>query len=442
MTMRALRHRSRTGASLVAVAVSVLGASAPASAADHKLTVEEAVQLALDSNPQLAGASAQVDAQRALQKSARGRLLPSVHVSDEYQHWNNAFAIAFGPQSFTVRDADTNSFVASADQPIFGLGHLSHEYKAQGSTVGAGLAQLDATRADLREQVETYFVQLFEAKALEQIAKASEEELAEQVTIADARLKAGVLTKADVLRVRVSQANAKQQEIQAHAQGEVARANLMGRVGLPIDDRSIEFAEPTTLLAQAKAQLPEASSAMHTALAQRPELRQRRQAAEAAHHTESAHAYSLLPDVDLEAGYLHFDGSPFNPTNSGYVGVKAQWAIWEWGATYYAKKAAAAQAAAADYATAEEERVINVEIASDLAQATSAVAAVDVATQTIESAEEAYRVTKAGLQAGSATTTDLLDAQAALTQARLNLTRAEYEDALTRVTLKRGLGTK
>ena len=58
------------------------------------------------------------------------------------------------------------------------------------------------------------------------------------------------------------------------------------------------------------------------------------------------------------------------------------------------------------------------------------------------SAAEAYRVTEAQLQAGTATTTDLLEAQAALTQARLNLTRAQYELAQARVDLQRALGQR
>jgi outer membrane protein TolC len=49
-------------------------------------------------------------------------------------------------------------------------------------------------------------------------------------------------------------------------------------------------------------------------------------------------------------------------------------------------------------------------------------------------------VTNALVQAGSATTTDLLDAQAALTTARLNLARAQYERAIQRVSLGRVLG--
>jgi outer membrane protein TolC len=44
------------------------------------------------------------------------------------------------------------------------------------------------------------------------------------------------------------------------------------------------------------------------------------------------------------------------------------------------------------------------------------------------------------VQAGSATTTDLLESQSALTTARLNLARAQYELAIQRVALSRVMG--
>ena len=63
-----------------------------------------------------------------------------------------------------------------------------------------------------------------------------------------------------------------------------------------------------------------------------------------------------------------------------------------------------------------------------------------LAQQSIKSAEEAYRVTQALVKAGSATTTDLLDSQAALTQSRLSLTRAQYQQAIAHVQLMHTLG--
>jgi outer membrane protein TolC len=423
--------RTRLGLAALAALLTSL-ASSPASADGHPLTVEDAVQLALEANPSLQEARAHVDAQRALGQAVRGRLLPSVHVADELQHWNSAYSLGVTPPGQTtlmpttipvnVRDTNTNTFTAFASQPIVGLAHLVHEHDAQVRTAEAGAAQLDSARAEIREKVETCFVELFEARALESIAKTSEEELAEQLTIAEVRLKAGMLTRADVLRVGVSQANAKQQEIQAHAEGEVARARLIGLMGLPVLGSTVDLEPPTSLLAQAEAPLPDAAAAERAAVARRPEMHQQKLAADAAHHVERARAFGLLPDVDLEGGYIRTDGAALNPANAAYVGLRAQWAIWEWGATYYRQKAALAEAHAAEFAATAEEAVV-------------------VAQQTIESADEAYRVTKAALKAGTATTTDLLDAQAALTQARLNLTRARYEDALARVTLRRGLGT-
>jgi outer membrane protein len=161
-----------------------------------------------------------------------------------------------------------------------------------------------------------------------------------------------------------------------------------------------------------------------------------------AHHAEKARLFSLLPEVDLEGAFIRTDGSIFNPANAGFFGVKASWAIFEFGASYYAQRAAAEQTAAAESDAENEKRMVAVEVSTDLAQTRSSAAAVEVAQQTIASAVEAYRVMQALLKAGSATTTDLLDAEAALTQARLNLTRARYQQAVAVVALNRSLGVR
>jgi outer membrane protein TolC len=81
-----------------------------------------------------------------------------------------------------------------------------------------------------------------------------------------------------------------------------------------------------------------------------------------------------------------------------------------------------------------------VEVSGRLAAVRAAASAITVGRTATASAEEAYRVTEALLKAGSATTTDLLDAQAALTAARANLARAGYSYALRRVNLARATG--
>jgi outer membrane protein len=130
----------------------------------------------------------------------------------------------------------------------------------------------------------------------------------------------------------------------------------------------------------------------------------------------------------------------FAPKNSAYVGLRAQWAVWEWGATWKQRQAAVAQATAATLDHEDRARQVEGELAATLSQDRAARAAVDSAEAAIAGAEEAYRETDAQVKAGTATTTDLLAAQAALVQARLNRTRAQYALASARVQLHYALG--
>jgi outer membrane protein len=434
-----MRPRRLPFALALALGAAVLSPSV-AGATERLLTVDDAVDMALHTNPMLRAVESGVRSDRDLQRAAGSRMLPSIHVTDEYQHWNSPFGIPFGGTLFTVRDQDTNTFTASADKPLSGLLYLEHERKAQASTADAGEAGYAALRANTKADVEVGFLRLFEAAAMEQIAKTSEAELTEEVQVTKARVDAGVLTNADLLRVQVAVANAKQDEIVAHTQGAVARANLLGVIGLPMDSADVDFAEPKDLLTRAHVALPQGAEAEKQALALRPELRQRRFAVEAAKQHYESGRLALGPQIDAEAGYNHLNGQPFSPVDAAYVGVKVNWPIWEWGASYYTQRAAGAQAEAAKYQLDDQRRQIGVEVATDLAQAQAAASAVDLAEQTIASAEEAYRVTGALLKAGTATTTDLLDSQGALTQARLNRTRAQYEQAIAQASLARTLG--
>jgi outer membrane protein len=438
----------RWTAGLLALAASTVVAVS-VHAAPRALTIDDAVALALRTNPRLAAARARAEAGDEGVSSADRRMLPSIHLSEELQRYNAPFAITFPlpganpPPSFTVRDQTTNTFVVSADQPVLGLLRANHERETLVEQSAADRAQIAAAEGDVRANVETQFLRVFEAQALEQIAASSVRELSDQVTVAKARLASGVITQADLLRIEVAAANAQQQGLEAHSQGETARAQLFAAIGLgPADAAELTLVEPAARLsgARARAAAPPLPTLLLKTQAQRPELAQQAHLVAAADRQASARAYALLPDVDLEAAYLRLYGQPFSPVNSAYVGLKAQWAIWEWGAGEHQRRAAVVQADAARCDGEMLQRQIEAELASSVAQGTAARGAVDSAEKAVASAEEAYRVTDAALKAGAATTTDLLESQAALTQARLNLTRAQYELVLSDVALTHATG--
>jgi len=433
-----------TGMVGLALAATLVVSLQPAArAAGVTLTVEDAVARALRDNPRLNAARRRLQSADEGTTAAGRRMLPTVHLSEEFQHYNEPFVVPFSPMaSFQVRDQNTNTFSASAQQPILGLLRLNSDREALVEGRAASEAALAAAEADLRETIQTEFLRTFEAQAMKRIAETSAAELSDQVTVARARLATGVITNADLLRLQVAVANAHQQALQAEGQARASKAALFAAMGMrPDEGAAVTLVEPQPLLAAARAAAPAAAGALLSgAHDKRPEVRQQAHLALSTELDAKSHGYSLLPEVNLEAAYVRVDGQQFAPKNSEFVGVKADWNIWEWGATEHSRRAAKAQAAAARQDAEATDRQVEAEVVSAVADGDAARGAVQAAEEAITSAEEAYRVTEAQTKAGTATTTDLLEAQSALTQARLNLTRAEYELALSHIRLARATG--
>ncbi|MCA1664517.1 MAG: TolC family protein [Myxococcales bacterium] len=421
---------------------------ASASWAQERLTVDDAVKLALKGNYRLLTVEKRALGSHDAALSQGARLLPAVRLSEEYQHWDCPFAIDFmtfvggcqtNAMQLVARKQDTNSFVAVVSQPLVGLLHTGFDYAAQRANAKAADAGAKVSEAQVVQTVRTIYLQYFEARALEEIAAASAAELADQVIVAQARIKAGVITNADLLRVQVAQANARQQQIAAHAQAAVAKANLLDLIGMRAD-ANVELAEPTSLLTLAARPLPDVAGATSEAQNKRPEIAVAAASSRAAERTRTARYLALLPEVDAEGGYVRTDGQLFAPPNQWFVGVRASWNIWEWGASFFQARAASRQAEAVALEREDQARRVALDVQTSTEQTQAAAVVVEVAQQAIGSAKEAYRVTQALVQAGSATTTDLLDAQAAFLTARLNLARAQYELAIQRVAFARAVG--
>jgi outer membrane protein TolC len=418
-------------------------ASAPAPGG-RTVTVDEAVALAIQSNPALQNARLKHTVLDDNALSLRGRMLPVVALSEELQVYNHDFAITFplgpAPVAFVARGQVTNTFVVALGQPLVGLLSLYENRRAIEIT-GDSLDETVKSGEDaIREAVQVGYLRYFEARATEDIARTSEAQLTEQRTVAESRVKAGVLTRADLLRLDVAAANARQQQIQAAAQQQVAKASLLSAMGLTLADGDVAFVEPQALEAVTATQLTEAE-AQDRATRNRHESRAKLLSVESATHTADAKFYDLLPTVNLEAAYLNIQGQAFAEKNSAYVGVKASWNVWEWGASWYAYQAARADAQAAQSSVDDQTRSVQVDASTKLFLARSSASAVEVAEATSASAEESFRVSAELVKVGSATTTtELLDSQTALTQAKLNLVRARYEQAIAHVSLRRAVG--
>jgi OMF family outer membrane factor len=428
-------------------------ASALAQASDdeapQRLTLPEAVAMALHQNPKLGAARENAQSVGDQADSQRGKLLPVIRGVVNYSHVHSQQASSIGG----ILGGDGSSGGSSpppsqlnfwggyaslgAQQPILGLTHLSEDWLGQVDSARASSADVRADEMDLRLGVEEGFLALFEARALGQIATASLDDLSQQLTITEANVKNGTMTQADLLRVKTAVANAQQQQIQAAVQEQVARAQLLTTIGLPATNRVVDFVEPDAYDGRA---VPNEEDALRLAHENRPELRAAQFNLSAADHRKLARWFNLLPEAGVGFTWYRMLNIPSFPSDIYVFGMSASWNIWEWGADYYQAKAAGVLAESARLQLQSEQDVVIQEVETRLSQEKAAANAVQVAQAAIDSAVEAYRVTQVTVNAGAATTTDLLDAQSALTQARLNLVRARYQEWRARAELTRAIG--
>lgn len=422
-------------------AAAVVGAAVAHAQAVTRLTVEQAVQEAIRVNDQLRAARARAEAAGDTSRSARGQLLPALSATEQWQHFDSPFVINLSGQpgqGVVARNINANTLSVSANQPVLGLVHLGFGVASANHSADASRSDADAVAASLGEQVRTTYLRLFEALAQQGIAQTSVEQLQKQVQDAESRYRAGTITNADLLRFQTAAANSQQQFIQAQTDALVDRQALLTYLARNPEDATIEFVEPEDLERLAAQPVSQAVDALiNRSLAERPEVHRAQSQAEAAHDNDKAQFAALLPEVNLQASYSWTRGQVFFPENSAYIGIFVNWPFWSWGTQYYAAKSAERQADAADALSQDARRQAAFDVSSRYVQLKAQFVAVDVAETAIKSAEEAYRVTDAQVRAGIGTTTDLLDAQSALTTARLNLARARYERAVARVALDR-----
>jgi outer membrane protein len=424
-------------------AAALLASATALAEGPQTVTIDDAVNEAMRVNDQLRAVRFRAEGAEDTARSARGRLLPELSASDSWQHWDGPFVISLAPPGtpstgVVARNVNSNVFTVAAQQPLLGLIHRERDLKAASASADASRADEADARTQIAEQVRTTYLRLFGARTGVAIAEASIEQLQKQVQDAQARYNAGTITKADLLRFQTAVANAQQLLIQQQTLALTSRQLLLTFLARNPEDPTIEFVEPVELEQQAAVRSPETNDELiNRALKNRPEVARAQKEAEAARANGQARMWELLPEVDVQAAYSNVRGQIFQPENSSFIGVVSSWPFFTWGARWYGAQSAQRQADASASLLENTRKQVAYDVSSKVAQLEAQFVAVTVAETAITSAEEAYRVTSAQVSAGTATTTDLLDAQSALTTARANLARARYDRAIARVSLDR-----
>jgi outer membrane protein len=420
-----------------------------ASAPDHPLSLDEAVALALERNPDFLAAAERIAEAEAGVGEVTSGFYPQVGARLGYVRTDNpaqAFSVILNQRRFSF-DLDFNNPGATQNvrPEIFGIwplfrGGQDHE-RRQASLLGVEAAKLErlALRNALSDAVIGTYCALVAAPEQVEAARASIAAVSSALRQAQARFSAGAALKSDVLSLDVRLAEARENEVRAQNGVELARAAMRTLLALP-PEAPIEIAGPT---AAGEVDIPPTfAEALQRALTARPELGAASRQVAMREHELQAERAAYLPRVDA-VGSFGNDSSNFelsHTRDSWTFGAAAEIDVFSGFRTREKVRAAERRLAAAR----EAERKARLDVENDVRTAFLAVdearQRTRVATAAVTSADDALQLVQTQYEAGTVTITRYLEAEAARTAARSRAIAARYDLQRAGAALRKSMG--
>ncbi len=404
-----------------------------------QLTMDQAVERALEAHQLLRSAREQVVAARYDTRSARAAFFPQLTLNAQYSHstYTQSFTqlvpVAVDPQTYRLiyRSVDVqfsypNTYRAqlTATQLLFGFGKTLYAYWAQRK--GETLAQLDLEQA--RRQVALQTRQLYLSALLAErslrVLKSLEANLRAHYRAMEERYRSGLVSELDLLRSEVAWRNVVPQ-VRAAETGSAQALDLL-RSFLNLGDEDLVLTDSLTLPDSALLrQVRQGPVQLDDRLDLRKLDVQRAQLQDLARLQRSMYfptlvafaSYNLSRPLGFEDRWGDF----------AVYGLQLQWSLFDGGRALSRSRAAAARARALEAVRQFQRHMARTEVRSALRRLDQVLSQLRSNRRAMEVAQQTLKLAQTQMKAGLISELDFQDIQMAAAQARLNWYRAVYD---------------
>jgi outer membrane protein TolC len=422
-------------------------------AAQEPLTLERAVQAALDANATLRAARAGVDEATAHSAEARSDFFPRVSLTESWQRGNQPVFVfssllsarQFGASNFAIdalNHPDPIGFFRTGigvEQLIFDGGRQRSTARIATLRFTIAEASTNEAAAGLAVTTTQAFGRVLKSDAARRAAEAGTAAAREDLTRAERRRDAGLVTDADVLALVVHVADLQQRAIHADGEASVARAELNRLMGTPID-AAIRVVVPASVALEDLGASANVTLLLAEAEAGRPELKRAAASEQIASAARQQARSALVPQVAAQAA-VDVAGTRFaDRASSWIVGSELRWTFSTGGAELAAMKATAASIARARAEADDARTAVHVDVITALRRVEAARARYAVGRTSVDQARESQRIIRDRFEAGIAPINDVLRASTAMLDTEANSVSALVDTIVARAMLHRALG--
>ncbi|TVP61599.1 MAG: TolC family protein [Nodularia sp. (in: Bacteria)] len=388
------------------------------------ITLAEALELAKRHNRDLQVSILELERSRSALRESKAALFPNVGVNANLTNSRNA-SIGGSSQSTTAFNGQ-----AQINYDLFTSGDRQASIRAAEERLRIDELDVENRSLEIRLNVTTQYYDLQQADEQVRINQSAVENSQASLRDAQARERAGVGTRFDVLQSQVNLANAQQDLTNSFSQQRIARRRFAALINLAqsVDISAADAVEVAGLWQQTL------EESIIQAFQNRPELlqvlgernifeQQRRQAIS-----------RLGPQISLNGNYSVIDrfNDGLSATDGYSVGLRASLTLFDGGAA----RASAAQSkiniAIAESQFASQRELIRFDVEQFYAQLQSNLDNIQTSSVALNQAREALSLARLRFEAGVGTQTDVIFAENDLTRAEGNRVTAilDYNRAL------------
>ena len=408
--------------------------------AQKTLSLDEAINIALNKNTSLQKSENTLKTYESGVKAAYGNFMPDLGV---YGNWNWTKADEAGgnryfqgsiiPVPSTTAQSRNYSVGASSDITLFdGLSNIATLSKSQ-NDLEAGQLNLERMKQDIVFQTISLYYNVINAKQLLKVKEDDVKWNQKNLETITERNKLGAVTLADVYNQQVQEGNAELALIQAKNDLETARTNLLYYLGLDILE-SYEITEPAgisdmeTLGQQKELNYQDLSELVAKALSTRSDYKSAQLSLKSAEEGITIARSGYFPRLSGSISYQMTSDAIKTIDNSRYLNISATISIpiFSGFSTENQVQIAKVNAENMDVELTELERNIKRNIQKNYLDLQAAEKSLSVNEKNVKAAAENRRIEEEKYSLGSGTLLNVLIASSNYTTARTNYINAKF----------------
>jgi outer membrane protein TolC len=254
--------------------------------------------------------------------------------------------------------------------------------------------------------------------------------------------KVGMITRNDILKIEVQLSNVLYQQADAENMVRLATVALNNTLGISLAT-NIEITSSANLL---EVQLDDLTKLIDQAVERRPEVKAASSRIKAGEAGVTLAKASWYPQISVGANYYYSrPNQRIMPTKDQFDGtwdaaVSVSMNIWDWMTTKHQTDQAESQLAQAVDGLGMIKDGVTLEVTQNYLNVSQAKKKIDIASLSVQQAEENMKVTNGKFKNGLASSTEMVDAETALISAKTNYTTSVVDYELSKAKLDKSIG--